>query len=235
MNCTFCGVTLPDAARFCPICGSRVEKSMAARAEPERSSVSPGGDRGLREKLLDCYVNFSLSKELSEWLQDLGQVPAGTVEEKLARIRQRANVITVPAESFPRQTIFYLSRYDREILSEICQELGISDEGSKDTLFRRIYHEVGCREGWLQPVPEDARHLIKETFLPILTNFDYEHLSSMSIGEELSDLFGEEKVHIQAQPAHGRAMVVVLIPDLIQEAHVAMFQEGLRSKGLVLA
>lgn len=192
------------------------------------------GDRDLREKFLDCYANFSISKELSEWLGELGQIPRGTVEEKIARIRQHANLITVAAESFPRQTIFYLSQYDADILSEICQELGVSSEGTKETLFKRIYREVGWREGWLRPVPEDAWLIIKETFLPILTNFDYEKDYYTNFGKELSDLLGEENVHIQCSPAHGRALIVVLIPEFIREARVAMFQEGLRSKGLDL-
>lgn len=43
-------------------------------------------DGELRTRLIDCYLNFSMSKELSEWLEDLGLPSTGTTQEKLTRL-----------------------------------------------------------------------------------------------------------------------------------------------------
>lgn len=207
---------------------------MTSSTETDNSAAALTRNADLRERLLDCYLNFSISKELSDWLQDLGEVQSGTVQEKLARIRRHAASLVLPAESFPRQTIYYLSQYDGDILSEICQELGLDARGSMETLFKRIYLEVGTREGWLRPMPEDARLLIMETFFPIVKSFDSEKDYYLDFWEEFSDLLGDKHLHLQFPLAHGRALVVVLIPELLHEAHVALLQEGLRSKGLEL-
>jgi hypothetical protein len=92
------------------------------------------GRRELRTRLIECYLNFAISKELSEWLQDLGLPSTGTTREKLNRLRQMAGSLVLPAESFARRTIYYLDRYDEDILAEICEELGIDETGPGDSL-----------------------------------------------------------------------------------------------------
>lgn len=99
MNCTHCDAALPLKARFCPFCGTKVKASDEMRFEKAVSgkldqASEPSGqvavlspdDKELRARLIDCYLNFSMSKELSEWLQDLGLPPTGTMREKLARL-----------------------------------------------------------------------------------------------------------------------------------------------------
>ena len=136
---------------------------------PGEPSSQPNDDGNLRARLIDCYINFSMSRELSDWLQDLGLPSTGTMQESSpASIQYTRFDSVLLAKSFPRQTIFYLNRYDEDILSEICQELGIDGIGPKQVLLTRIYREVGLREGWLQPLSEDARMIIAETFIPIL-------------------------------------------------------------------
>lgn len=76
---------------------------------------------GMREQLLDCYINLSISNELSRWLADLGLPFTGTVEHKLARLKEHRRALTLAAESLHRQTIFYLNDYSGEVLAEICQ------------------------------------------------------------------------------------------------------------------
>jgi hypothetical protein len=224
MSCPSCRSTVPDDARFCHSCGWSIKGRLAPGVpDPSMEALD------IRERLLDCYLNFSISKELSEWLQELGHLPTGTIEDKIALIRQHANSLVLPAESFLRQTIFYLSQYDADILSEICLELGISAEGSQEKLFRRIYREIGRREGWLQPIPEDVRLMIQQTFLPILKGFDFEKDYFLDLMDQMSDLLGEENVHLNISPAHGSAFIVVLIPDLLQEAHAALFRDELKT------
>ncbi|MGE3154098.1 MAG: hypothetical protein AB7G48_18545 [Nitrospiraceae bacterium] len=180
-----------------------------------------------RDQLIDCYLSFSISKELSDWLNDLGLPSTGTTQEKLARLRQQADSLVLSAESFPRQTIFYLSKYPEDILAEIGRELGIDSAGSKDVLLKRIYREVGTREGWLQPLSDDARQLFKDTFLPILSGFDHKKDYCLSLWDELSDLLGREPTNVPASQAYGRAVIAVAIPDFLQEAQAVLFQHEL--------
>ena len=243
MDCTRCEATLPLKARFCPSCGSKVtlwEELMfdePASRSPEcadehgkRTSPQTRGNEELRARLIDCYLNFSIAKELAEWLKDLGLPSTGTTQEKLAALRRHAGTLVLPAESFPRQTIYYLNKYDEEILSEICQELGIDSIGSKETLLTRIYREVGLREGWLQPLSEDARQIIVETFIPILKSFDLKKDYYLNLWGELSDVLGEDNVRLHVPQAYGSAIIAVLIPGYFQEAQMTLFQSELKDR-----
>ena len=176
---------------------------------------------GMREQLLDCYINLSISNELSRWLADLGLPFTGTVEHKLARLKEHRRALTLAAESPHRQTIFYLNDYSGEELIEICQELGLNTEGSPGALFKRIYCEVGLREGWLWPIPQDTHYILKQMFLPVMEGFDLDHWN------RLCDLLQEEKDHLSTPLAFGRAFIVVLIPELLREAYAAMLNNEL--------
>lgn len=232
MDCTECATALPVKARFCPFCGAQVRlfDETIAEESPSTSACSLQSDGELRARLIDCYVNFSISKELSEWLRDLGLSSTGTTPEKLTRLRQRAGALVLAAESFPRQTIYYLNTYHEDILSEICQELGLDDTGSKEVLLIRIYREVGIREGWLQPLSEDARLLIKETFFPILKSFDPKKEYYLDLWDELSDVLGEANMRLHVPQAYGSAVIAVLTPGYLQEAHAALLQNALTER-----
>ncbi len=243
MDCAHCDATLPLKARFCPSCGGTVTPweellfDEPASRSPERAdehggrtSLLPRDNGELRVRLIDCYLNFSISKELSEWLQDLGLPSTGTMQEKLTRLRRHAGSLVLPAESFPRQTIYYLNKYDEDILSEICQELGIDGTGPKEVLLTRIYREVGLREGWLQPLSEDARLIITETFIPILNGFDRKKTYYLDLWSELSDVLGEDNVHLHVPHAYGSAIIAVLIPGFFQEAQMTLLQDELKER-----
>jgi hypothetical protein len=240
MNCPSCGVTLPDEAHSCPSCVSLMNRTSVQppaagvpTLKPITSSSLTEGDGSqnakIRKDLLDCYIGFSISKELYEWLHDLGQIPNGTLEEKMARIREHTNRVVVPSETSPRQTIFYLSQYGMDTLSEICQEFGLSSEGSKETLCKRIYGEVGLRDGWL--LPDDAR-LLTKMFLSMLERFGYENDVSLNLGEDVSDLLANEKP--KHPLAHESALTTLMIPDLLQEAHGTLLQDEFTQEGLDL-
>jgi hypothetical protein len=176
---------------------------------------------GMREQLLDCYINLSISNELSGWLADLGLPFTGTVEHKLARLKEHRRALTLAAESLHRQTIFYLNNYSGEVLVEICQELGLKTEGNQAALFKRVYCEVGLREGWLWPIPQDTQYILKQMFLPVIDGFDLDHWN------RLCDLLQEEEDHLSTPLAFGRAFIVVLIPELLREAYAAMLNDEL--------
>jgi hypothetical protein len=224
MDCTDCGTSLPVKARFCPSCGTKV------KLLEELVPSSPQGNREMRTKLIDCYANFSMSKELSEWLQDLGLPSTGTTREKLTLLQRHAGSLVLPAESFPRQTLYYLSTYTEDILSEICQELGVDGTGSKDVLLTRIYREVGIREGWLQPLSEDARLIITDTFFPILKSFDPTKGYYLDLWDELSGVLGEDNMHLHVPQAYGSAIIAVLIPAFLQEAHGVILRNALNER-----
>ena len=243
MNCTDCDAALPLKARFCPSCGTKMkpweELMIDEPAAPDRYSAEehPGqpvppiqDDEELRARLIDCYLNFSMSKELSEWLEDLGLPSTGTTQEKLTLLRQHADGLVLPAESFPRQTIYYLNRYDEEVLTEICQELGICGSGQKDVLLTRIYRVVGLREGWLQPLSEDARLIITETFIPILKGFDPNKEYYRNLWGELTDVLDEDHLHLQGPQAYGSAIIAVLVPGFFQEAQITLLQNELEER-----
>jgi hypothetical protein len=196
----------------------------------EWTSPPPRDNGDLRGRLIDCYLNFSISKELTEWLQDLELPSTGTTQEQLARLRRHAGSLVLPAESFPRQTIYYLNKYDEDILSEIGQELGIGGDGPKEVLLTRIYREVGLREGWLQPLSEDARQIITETFIPILEGFDHKKDYYLDLWDELSDVLGEDNMHLHVPPAYGSAIMAVLIPGFFQEGQMTILQNELEER-----
>ncbi len=180
-------------------------------------------NKELREKLLECYLAFSTSKELSAWLEELGQDPKGTVEEKTARVRQHTRYLSMPPESFPAQTIEYLNNYNAEALSEICRNLSLNEDGPRNALFRRIYREVGFREGWLRPIPKTPE-INKEIVLPfvnwypILKNGNYEKDYYRVFYNEMSEIFGEVNVHQQLPVNHGGTLKI--------DFHIGHPQEG---------
>jgi hypothetical protein len=189
----------------------------------------------LREKLIDTYISFSISNELSGWLEELGLPSYGTIGQQLARLRQQAASLVLPAETFPRQTIFYLSHYDPDILSEICQELGVPSSGSAESMVKRIYREVGSREGWLYPLPENARLIMHDTFFPLLKNFGVLKDYTADVEDDFSELLGEENAPVRGPLAYGRALIVVVLPDLLQEAQAVLVDNELKKRGLDLA
>lgn len=243
MNCTRCEATLPLRARFCPSCGVHVRlPDDPAFDEPDLQAVERGNEQdrrtasasrdheALKARLIDCYVNFSISRELSEWLQELGLPSTGTMQELLARLRQHKASLVLPAESLSRQTIWYLNRYDEHILMEICQQLGIDHNGPKERLITRVYHAVGLQEGWLQPLSEDARKVITETFLPILRAVDHRSYDAFDEGGELGDLLDRESRNRPVAQGQGSAFMAVLIPGFLQEAQGALLQDELEHR-----
>lgn len=199
-----------------------------------QSEREPSGERlvhltspDIQEQLLDCYLNLSISKVLSEWLLELGLAPTGTTEEKLVRIRQQSPVL--PAEPLSRQTIFYLSQYDDSLLAEICDELGLRCDGPRETLSRRIYCEIGRREGWLWSRADQGWVLLQEC-LPIMKTLGSDVGYETDQLDDIAEWLGTRELERRCSPAYGSAFVVVLLPDLLQEAYAALFEEEIKRK-----
>jgi len=194
------------------------------------AAPSPQDQKALKARLIECYVKFSMSNELSDWLQDLGLPATGTMQEKLARLRQQANRLVLPAESLSRQTIWYLHQYDENVLGELCQQLGIDHNGTKEDLRTRIYHTVGTSEGWLQLQSEEARRLIMGTFLPILQAVDRQQDYALDLRGDLGEFLDEQHIPRPGPLSHGSAFMTVLIPGFLQEARGALLQDELNDR-----
>jgi hypothetical protein len=177
--------------------------------------VLPTPDAELRKKLLDYYVEMSTAAELSDWLRDLGQTPAGTVEERSQRVLAHTAYLSMPVENFPEQTRQYLDRYGSEHLAEICEVLGLPSHGTKDARYRRIMREVGYREDWLKRFDtRDQLTLDVETvrpfinWYPITKRGQYEKDFYPGFIEEMEEIFGENAVHEQYAVAHGNSLKI---------------------------
>lgn len=138
------------------------------------------------------------------------------------------------AETAPRQTIFYLTQYDSDILSEICQELSLPVEGSREALFKRIYRGVGIREGWLRPSPDELCRLFQDALFAVLRHFGGLTAYPVDSSKHLFTRFGEEHGYPYAPLAYGRAFIVVVIPNLLQEAQAVLVHRELKKRGLDL-
>ena len=239
MNCATCDAPLPLRALFCPSCGVQLTSPVdPAFDQPagqgdewnQPLAPAPSDHEALKARLIDGYVTFSMSRELSGWLQALGLPTTGTMREQLTRLRQQADSLVLPAESLPRQTIWYLNGYDEKILTEICEALGIDNTGPTERQISRIYHAVGLREGWLQPLSEEARTIITGTFLPILRAVDHRNYADLDQWGELGDLLDRESRNRPDHQGHGSAFMAVLIPSLLQEAHRDLLQHELDAR-----
>ena len=113
-------------------------------------------DSRLREALLNYYLETYTGPELTDWLRGLGQDTKGSVSDKQQRIRSHTKYLSMPASEFPAQTEEYLKPYSSDLLADLCDDLGLSPDGTKDQRYRRIMREVHYREGWLQKLDTTA-------------------------------------------------------------------------------
>lgn len=225
MFCVSCGSNIPEQAKFCPSCGDRVSSLPSAGISnvtlpTEQNSqfsdnLKPFINNEFREKLLECYLGWSTSQELSDWLKNIGQDPNGTIEEKRIRIIQNIKYLSFSPEEFHLETLRYLQDFSRsDILANICETLGLDNTGTKDSLFRRIYREVGYNEGWLPHTSKDAPVSNKQIVLPfvkwypILKNRNYERDYYEEFFDEMSEIFGENQVHKEYPIAHGSTLKI---------------------------
>ena len=102
-------------------------------------------------------------------------------------------------------------------------------------MFKRIYGEVGLREGWLRPTPEEARRIVRETFFPLLRSFGVVEDYSLDCIDDVSEPVGGENTPLRAPLAYGSALIAVVIPELFQEAQANLLYDELKRKGVDLA
>jgi hypothetical protein len=171
-------------------------------------------DSQLRELLLSFYLDTLTSAGLAAWLKDIGRDTRGTVEERRERIRAHTKYLTMPEAEFPAQTQDYLAPYLIDELADICKVLGVSVDGSKDALYRRIMREVHYREGWLQRIEPSAHATLTAAqvmpflgWVPINERSEYEKDYYPILKDELQEVFGAT-VYEQLLIARGSALKI---------------------------
>jgi hypothetical protein len=154
-------------------------------------------DPTFRESLFSFFLESLTRAELADWLKQIGQDPHGSVDELRARIRAASQYVSMPEREFPAQSESYLSLYQKAHLGDLCELLGLSADGKKDTLFRRIMREIHFREGWLsRPIEFDASSLRADQVMPFLARMPlrvrgrYEKDFYAIIEDEMSEAFG---------------------------------------------
>ena len=99
-------------------------------------------------------------------------------------------------------------------MHRIAEALGLEDSGTKDDLYRRVYREVGYREGWLRPLPDATERVTKLLVLPFIEWYpirakgEYERDYYGAFESEMVELFGEEHVHPEYPIAHGNTLKI---------------------------
>jgi hypothetical protein len=170
-------------------------------------------DSAFRELLLSFYLETQTRAELANWLKQIDQDSRGPVDELRARIRARTQYLSMPEREFPAQSESYLSMYQIAHLADLCKLLGLSADGKKDTLFRRIMREIHFREGWLsRPTDIDAASLRADQVMPFLAwmplkvRGQYEKDFYPIIEDEMFEVFGS--VFSQVPLAHGSTLKI---------------------------
>lgn len=171
-------------------------------------------DQAFREQLFTFFLNFADRQYLSGWLEDIGQDSKGTTDEKVTRLKEHSDYTRTPTEQFPFETIGHLDCVPADKLAELCASLRLDTNGPRTTLVRRLYREVGYREGWLLPKPQEASAFTKETILPfvqwypLVKDGKYEKDYYKDFYDEMSDLFGPLNVHEQLAIAYGNTLKI---------------------------
>jgi hypothetical protein len=175
----------------------------------------PTRDDALRATLLDFFVDTAPSPYLTDWLRDIGQPTQGTVAEKRLRIKEHTAYLSMPVETLPDQTAFYLSPFTSDALEELCKVLGLSPDGTRDMRYRRIMREVRFREGWLQKLSEDERRLPTAStvrpfvqWYPVIKRGTHESDYYGAFAEEMEEVFDENMVHEQLPVAYGSSLKI---------------------------
>lgn len=177
------------------------------------ATIAP--DPVLRELLLGYFLETATGPELTDWLRDIGQDSRGSVDEKRQRIRANTKYLTMPGAEFPAQTESYLAPYPSDLLADLCEDLGLSIDGTKDARYRRIMREVHYREGWLArvstdfSVPQLSASLVAPFlgWAPLKGGGNYEKDFYPALHNELHEVFGD-MVYEQLPVAHGSTLKI---------------------------
>lgn len=206
MVCLQCGATCLEPKASCPKCQLfYVYNNTNANLVP---------DQAFREQLFTFFVSSNSSEDLSNWLEDIGHNSKGTRDDKVNRLKEHSAYPRTPIEQFPFKTILHLDSLSQNNLTELCAALQVNTDGSNTALVRRLYREVGYREGWLPRKPQEASAITKETILPfvqwhpVMKNRQYEKDYYRDFYEDMSEHFGPLNVHEQLSIAHGNTLKI---------------------------
>lgn len=199
---------------FCKQCGNPADTVSAVCSHCSALLRQPGLDQALRETIFELLLSASTSPKLSEWLQDLDVNPKGTVQEKQQRIRQHTRLLTCPTSDFVDASVHELRSLGVQCAVDLCEELGLSIQGTKNVLIRRIQRHIGMREGQLSwPAKNGGPLGIRDVYpivawYPVYQNRPSEKDYYNEFFETMIDVFGESLVHQQVAVAHGSSLKI---------------------------
>jgi hypothetical protein len=171
-------------------------------------------DQEFRGILLGAYLDFASPGELSDWLRDIACDPKGTPEVKRDRIRKNTKFPTMSPDEFRKCSLQDLADYSTDELAEMCHRLKLDEEGAKSHLVRRLYRELGYREGWLDRLEKGAKPITKKAALPfinwypLLKEYSYEQDAYGDFMDEMGEVFGDDSIHDQFAVAHGVSLKI---------------------------
>lgn len=206
MVCLQCGAAFPEPKVSCAKCQLFYVYNNA--------HVHLVPDQPFREQLFTFFVSSFSSQDLSGWLEDIGQDSQGKRDDKVNRLKAHSAYPRTSVEQFPFKTILHLDSLTQNDLTELCAALQVNTNGSKTTLVRRLYREVGYREGWLPRTSQEASAMTKETILPfvqwypVMKNGQYEKDYYRDFYEDMSEHFGPLNVHEQLAIAYGNTLKI---------------------------
>jgi hypothetical protein len=164
--------------------------------------------------LLTHYLDGCTSAALSDWLRDIGEDSRGSVEQKRERIRAHTKYLAMPAADFPEQTRAYLALYAVDDLADLCERLGLSADGTRDALTRRIFREIHHREGWIARLDPAALATLTAAqvmpflgWMPLNIRADLERDFYPVLADELTEVF-DGAVFEQLPVAHGSTLKI---------------------------
>jgi hypothetical protein len=184
-------------------------------ANIEQFKPQPTADPRLRHELLDAYIEYTTDEGIAQWLREINQPTSGTIREQRERVRYHSKYPTMTVEEWPEQTRGYLDRLTRDQLQNLCRRLDLFPFDSRDISYRRIFRELGYREGWLQRTARnDARAITHDvikafvSWFPVLKDHEQEKLYYQGFRDEMTEVFGNDYVHEQHPIAHGSTLRV---------------------------
>ncbi len=224
MYCTRCGAFVAPGWNVCSNCHAPVSVRAPVPVPPPHAAhhvplIPAGaprfvGNAALRERLLTFMLDGLTSPGLTDWLRQLHADTRGTVEEKKHRIRQCSPFLRAPPRLMIDEAMQDLYESGADAVLELCEELGIPSNASKEGLLRRLHRFVATQEGLLPPRPHSGPWpTVHEVYpfvawYPVYKGKNRERQFYAEFRETMTDIFGEALVHEQMPVAHGTTLKI---------------------------
>jgi hypothetical protein len=221
MHCTQCGTFIVPGWNACSSCKVSLLPEVVATAHKHAEigllAKYPGApDHELREALFGVRLDDLTSGGLSDWLEELGADPRGTIEQKRSRIRECTTFLDAPSRDMIAEALDDFRTSDARVLEAICDALGYPGGGTKSKLLRRLHLIMALREGIVPTQPHAGTFPTPQELYPFLDWYTVYQLKSNArerdlypdFFEAMCMVYGDELVHEQVAIAHGSSLKI---------------------------